>query len=133
MSLFLFGCSERDLTFQIQYEKLHGLKTGSLIYFQGNKIGQVQKTSYRSQGDYLVDVRLKFDFKNAATINSKFYISDDPVIAKSKAIVVEQQQAGGAVIEKGAIVHGSVKEKEKVLQNVFSGIAQSIEIAGGVN
>lgn len=127
ISIFLFGCLERDLTFQIQYEKLEGLKTGSLIYFQGNKIGQVQKTSYRSQGDYLVDVKVKYDFKNAATVNSKFYISDDPVIAESKAIVVEQQQAGGAVIEKGAIVHGSVKEKP--LQNVFTGIAQSIENA----
>ncbi len=127
VSIFLFGCLERDLTFQIQYEELQGLKTGSLIYFQDNKIGQVQKTSYRSQGDYLVDVKVKYDFKDAATVNSKFYISDDPVIAESKAIVVEQQQAGGAVIEKGAIVHGSVKEKP--LQNVFTGIAQSIENA----
>ncbi|MCW5211047.1 hypothetical protein VU03_04930, partial [Desulfobulbus sp. N3] len=69
-------------------------------YFQDNKIGQVQKTSYRSQGDYLVDVKVKYDFKDAATVNSKFYISDDPVIAESKAIVVEQQQAGGALLKK---------------------------------
>lgn len=128
ISMFLFGCLERDLTFQIQYEDLQGLAIGNSIYFQGNEIGLVERISYRSQGDYLVDVRIKPDFKNAATINSEFYISDDPVNKGKKAIVVEQQQVGGAVIAKAAIVHGSVKEPP--LQNVFSGITQSIEVAG---
>lgn len=128
ITMFLFGCIERDLTFQIQYAELQDLKTGNLIYFQGNEIGQIEKISYRSQGDYLVDARIKYDFNNAATVNSKFYISDDPVIAENKAVVVEQQQAGGTVIQRGAIVQGSIKQG--VLQNVFSDITQQIETAG---
>ncbi|MCI5224654.1 MAG: MCE family protein [Candidatus Electrothrix sp. AR4] len=128
ISIFLFGCLERDRTFQIQYENLQGLKKENIIYFQGNEIGRVQNISYRSQGDYLVEVRIKSDFKNAATVNSKFYINDDLIIDENKAVFVEQQQAGGTVIDRGAIVQGSVQEG--ILENVLSGFMQQIEVAG---
>ena len=128
ISFFLFGCFERDQTFQIQYEDLHGLKKENVIYFQGNEIGRVQNISYRSQGDYLVEVRIKSDFKHAATVHSKFYINDDPILAANKALVVEQQQPGGAVIERGALVQGSVQVG--IVENVLSGFMQQIEVAG---
>lgn len=128
ISIFLFGCLERDLVFQVQYEQLQGLKKDNLIYFQGNEIGKIRKISYRSQGDYLVDVNIQSDFKHAATVDSRFYIGDDSVIAGKKALIVEQQQAGGSVIERGAHVRGSVREG--IVQHVLSGFIQEVGRAG---
>ncbi|WPD21868.1 MAG: hypothetical protein SD837_16865 [Candidatus Electrothrix scaldis] len=128
ISIFLFGCLERDLTFQIQYEQLQGLKKDNFIYFQGNQIGKIQKISYRPQGDYLIDVSIQSGFKHAATVDSRFYIGDDPVIADNKALIVEQSQAGGTVIARGALVRGSVSEG--IVQHVLSGFIQEVGRAG---
>ena len=61
-------------------------------------------------------------------MDSRFYIGDDPVIAKNKALVVEQPRVGGAVIARGALVRGSVREG--IVQHVLSGFLQQVGRAG---
>lgn len=125
--LFLSGCLSRDLTFQIRYEQIFGLEKESSIYFQGNVIGQVRKVVYRSQGDYLVEVCIQSEFKNAVTSDSKFYIIADLANQQQKAILVEQQKPGGAIIKKGSIVKGSVKVG--IIEDILKDFSQSMESA----
>jgi uncharacterized protein YoxC len=61
-------------------------------------------------------------------VDSRFYIGDDPVIADNKALIVEQAQAGGTVIARGALVRGSVSEG--IVQHVLSGFIQEVGRAG---
>ncbi len=105
--LLLCGCLDNSLTFQVRFAKVSGLKPDAPVFFENNEIGKVQKIIYTQQGDYLVSISINKEFKNAATVYSKFFIGHNPVDQQSKAITVSQERHGGAVLEKGAIITGS--------------------------
>jgi len=107
LMLLLPGCLNRSLTFQIRFQDLSGLQKNDIIYFQDNKVGLVHKVSYTKQGDYLADVSIKPEFVNTATVDSRFYIIDDPTESDKKAINIVQPVAGGKVLERGSVVQGS--------------------------
>ena len=107
--LFLWGCSENPLTFQVRYPVVSGLKQNDLVYFDKNEIGQVKKIFYTEQGDYLVEVEIAPAFKNTATENSKFYIGRSPTNELNMAVVVEQERPGGVILKNGTVVQGSVR------------------------
>jgi paraquat-inducible protein B len=105
----LWGCSENPLIIQVRYAEVLGLKQNDPVYFDQNKIGEVQKVTYTQQGDYLVEISITPDFKNTATEDSKFFIGNDPVNQQTKAVIIMQEKPGGKAIEQGTIVQGSVQ------------------------
>ncbi|MDH3346722.1 MAG: MlaD family protein [Desulfobulbaceae bacterium] len=127
--LFAWGCVETDLIFKVRYDQVAGLQENDPIYFQGNEIGHIRKVTYTKKGDYLVEVSVKPGFKNAATVDSKFFINEDPSSAENKYLTVEQGKPGGMVLERDAIVKGSVVPG--LLQKMMSGLMSNADRAEG--
>jgi len=112
ISLFLlvWGCSANNLTFQVRFPEISGLKKHDLVYFGKSEIGQVAKVLYTEQGDFLVEVVIAPEFKHTATENSKFYIGLAPVKEQKMAVIVEQEHPGGVVLKNGSVVQGSARD-----------------------
>ena len=128
MSLFLFvsGCSENPLTFQVRFPAISGLKQNDLVYFDKNEIGQVKKIIYTSQGNYLIEIEIASGFANTATENSMFYIGHSPAQPLNMAVIVEQERPGGVVLENGTVVQGNVRN------GYFTGILSDLQKQAGV-
>jgi len=94
----------------VQFPEVSGLKQDDHVYFESNEIGRVQKVTYTSQGDYLVEVMITPEFKNTATEDSAFYIEHDPKNGSAMAIIVEQEHPGGVVLKNGITVQGSARQ-----------------------
>ena len=122
-SLFSWGCSENSLTFQVRFSEVSGLKKNDQVYFGRNEIGQVKKVTYTDQGDYLVEVRIAPEFKNAATESSRFYIEHAPSSEPVMAVIVEQKRPGGVILKNGAIVQGSARTG--YLDKIFEDLQKS--------
>ncbi|WP_153305837.1 MlaD family protein [Desulfogranum mediterraneum] len=108
-SLFFWGCSGNSLTFLVRFPEVSGLKQDDHVYFGKNEIGQVEKVTYTTQGDYLVAVKIVPEFKNAATEDSLFYIGHAPANESAMAVIVEQERPGGVTLKNGITVQGSAR------------------------
>ncbi len=125
--LLLFsGCTDSSLTLQVRYADVLGLQQEDPVYFKQNEIGKVEKITYTQQGDYLVAITIAPEFKNAATVDSKFFIDDDPRDRQSKAITILQERPGGGMLEKSTIIQGSVKAG--FLDEMLSGIKRNATV-----
>jgi ABC-type transporter Mla subunit MlaD len=118
--LTLSGCGPKELHFKIRFDRIMGLKAGDSLVFEGNSVGRVEAVHYTKGGDYLVDVRIKPNFSNAATHDSRFFISDDPSAEGKKAIEIIKKTAGGELLRNGETVSGSAKPS--IFQTVFDGL-----------
>jgi len=126
-ALLCGGCLDNSLTLRVRFQDVSGLKQNDQVYFGKNNIGQVEKVTYTAQGDYLVEVKIAPEFKNAATVDSKFYI--EPFSDQSTmAVIVEQQQPGGTVLEDGLTIEGS--KRAGYLDAIFDTIRQKADAAG---
>lgn len=124
--LLLSGCLDGSLTFQLRYDQILGLKKSDLVYFENNNVGVVEKISYTDQGDYLVDVNIQKEFKNAATRDSKFFIGYSPENNGDRAVIIVKEETGGIVLESGDIVQGS--KKPDLLEMILSSVSQNTGI-----
>jgi vacuolar-type H+-ATPase subunit H len=104
--LAVVGCAKSDLHLQIRFNQNPGLKADDPVVFQGNQAGVVKKVSYTEQGDYLIEIRVASEFKNAATTDSSFTIINDPKDADKFNLVIEQIKPGGKVLEDNSVVLG---------------------------
>jgi NTP pyrophosphatase (non-canonical NTP hydrolase) len=107
VAVCLWGCVENELKFSIRFHQINGLEKGDRVLFDNNHIGTVTKVFYSETGNYLVDVAIKKDFKNAATNNANFFIVDDPQKSPGKAINITGLPSGGEIILAGSTVEGS--------------------------
>ena len=108
--LFLLSaCFDNSLSLQVRYADVIGLKQNDSVYFKENIVGKVEKVSYTQQGDYLVAIRLEADFKNAATVDSRFFIENDRSNPSNKVVTIIQEKTGGQVLAQGETVNGSVR------------------------
>ncbi|MBE0585560.1 MAG: MCE family protein [Desulfofustis sp.] len=119
-ALFLFGCFDNSLTFQIRFPEVSGLTQGDRVYFGRNDIGQVETVTYTNQGDYLVEVKVNAEFTNATTEDSKFYIEQNPVNTSAMAVIVEQDRPGGPILKKDSMILGSIRPG--YLNNILEGM-----------
>lgn len=103
----LLGCEMGQLRLTVQFDATEGLSVDDPVLFEQNRIGTVQNVRYTSEGKYHVGIAVKKEFKNALTVDSLFYIDGDPARPGAKALVVEQPQAGGALLPDKALVMGS--------------------------
>ena len=109
IALVLFtveGCMQSDLHLQIRFNQNPGLKADDPVVFQGNQAGVVKKVTYTEQGNYLMEIRVASEFKNAATIDSSFTIINDPKDPDKFNLVIEQIKPGGEVLEDNMVVQG---------------------------
>lgn len=127
MPFLLWSCLNNSQDIQVRYAEVSGLQHSNPVYFDQNKIGRVEKITYTKQGDYLVQITINPEFKNAATVDSEFYIDDDPMDHNRKAVIVVQKKPGGAVLDDGAIVEGSVKS------GFFSEMMKELKNETGIN
>ena len=104
--LLLWGCGNDSLEFKIRFDQIAGLKQNDPVYFENNTIGQVNGITYTAQGDYLVDVTIAPQFRNAATADSNFFIGFNPDEQGSKAVIVVLEVSGGKVLEEDSVVRG---------------------------
>lgn len=123
----LSACSERSLELQLRYDNIFGLSENQGVYFERNRVGMVENVSYKETGDYLVTISIIPDFKNAATKHSKFYIGNDPTDDRKKAVIINQEQPGGTVLQEGSIVEGAVKER--YLEEIISDLRKKADEA----
>jgi hypothetical protein len=127
LSLWLLGCSDGALTFTIQFADISGLKQNDYVYLGKNEIGQVNRVTYTSQGDYLVEVKIKPEFKNAATINTQFFIEQSPLNTAAMAVIVEQPRPGGALLQADVTVQGL--SRTGYLNKIFKDLQEKAEQA----
>lgn len=125
--LLFWGCTESSLTLQVRYVDVLGLQQDDSVYFKQNEIGKVQKVTYTQQGDYLVAITIAPEFKNAATVDSQFFIDADPRNRQRKAITIVQERPGGKALERSVIIQGSVKAG--FLDEMLSGIKRNATAA----
>lgn len=109
MMLFMAGCNEGGMTFQIRFQQIDGLKQEDPVLFEKNQIGKVTRITYTKEGIYLVGVAIAEDFTHAATRDSRFFISRDPQDATRKAVEIINTSAAGEPLEEGATVEGSTR------------------------
>ncbi len=121
------GCFKNDLEFQVRFEQNPGLAAKDSVIFQGNAIGVVEKVTYTKKGDYLIDVSVNSEFKNAATVDSKFYIAKDSKNPQKSNLVIEQTKPGGAVLDKGIVIQGS--EQRSFLDKFISDFTTDLKTA----
>jgi len=105
----LFSCTQGKLHLTVQFNATEGLKVADSVLFQQNRIGTVRQIRYTTQGNYLVDIVVEPEFKNALTVDSQFYIGIDPAQPDGKALIVEQSRPGGALLANKALVVGTEK------------------------
>ncbi len=105
----LSACFDNSLSLQVRYADVMGLKQNDPVYFKENVVGKVEKVSYTQEGNYLVAIRLEADFKNAATVDSRFFIENDLKNPSNKVVTIIQEKTGGRVLAKSEVVDGSVR------------------------
>jgi len=108
-SFVFLGCKDNTRDLKIRYNQIYGLQEGDRVIFEQNHIGEVTGILYSSDGFYLVDIIIRENYANAATENSKFFITTDPQHEKKKAIEIIQVPKGGTVLEEGRTINGSTK------------------------
>jgi len=126
--LILLACAGKDLRLKIRYNQIYGLDENSRVLFDQNQIGDVNRAFYQKDGRYIVQVKIKENFTNAATEHSRFFIIRDPQREGKKAVGVIQIRKGGNPLEDGSVVEGSSRSSvmfgemwqqfEKELDNV---------------
>lgn len=105
----LLACTLGKHQLTVQFNATEGLKVEDPVVFQQNRIGTVRQIRYTTQGNYLVDIVVEPEFKNALTVDSQFYIDSDPGNLDGKALIVEQSRAGGTLLADKALVMGTEK------------------------
>ena len=106
LTLFVLGCRESPLKYSIRYHSLGDLKANVPVYFDITQVGHVDKVVSADHGDYAVEVLIDPAYKGRVTENSKFFISADPYFSDRKAIIIEQEPPGGAILPDGSVVQG---------------------------
>lgn len=107
----LAACSERPLKIQLRYDQIFGLTKEDGVFFERNRVGQVENVSYRATGDYLVVITIIPEFMNAATEQSQFYIGTEPGNGQNRAVIITQEQLGGKILQEGTVVEGAVRQR----------------------
>ncbi|MGD2185204.1 MAG: hypothetical protein PVI71_03710 [Desulfobacterales bacterium] len=103
----LLACEETGLNLKIRFDQIQGLQADNRVVFESNHIGRVTRVFYAREGHYLVDLFIKEDFANAATEDSRFYIMNDPLDVRKKAVEILQLRKGGTPLADGSLAEGS--------------------------
>ena len=127
--LFSGGCMENDLNLKIRFNQNPGLTADDTVFFKNRKVGVVKKTTKTNEGHYLTDILVESEFKNSATVDSKFYTVKNPKNPDKRNLVIEQIQPKGTLLEDGAIVKGI--DQRSFMENLISEL--TIDLKGSID
>lgn len=103
----LSGCQEKGVKFNVRYDQIQGLGNGDPVVFENNIAGRVLGYKYTKEGDYLVEVNVTPEFKEAATTATRFFIVEHPDLPDRKAIEMICPDRGAPLIASGQTVSGA--------------------------
>lgn len=106
LCLNLLGCSQ-DLHFKIHFAETSGLSEGDPLVLNDQKIGEITAIEAAEDSGQLVSVAVDRAAASAATVESNFFLADDPTDPKRKRIEIVQTRPDGKPLAEGAIVEGS--------------------------
>jgi hypothetical protein len=118
--LFATGCTH-STRFSISFDQASGLKQQDPVICRDAPAGTVTRITYTPEARFLVQVELPEEFSYCATEHSRFYIGEDPARSGAKAVLIEQDRAGGQKLARDAVVQGSQRPDPGF------GFAQSLE------
>jgi len=123
------GCMENDLNLQIRFNQNPGLTADDPVFFKGRKVGVIKKITQTNEGNYLTDILVESEFKNSATVDSKFHIGENPKNPDKRNLVIEQIEPGGDLLEDGAVVQGVGQRSfmENLISELTTDLKESIE------
>jgi hypothetical protein len=102
----VWGCAG-GLRMTVLYDQPRGLKPGDRVFCKGQDIGAVERIEVDPQGRFRVHLRIKQDFRNLVTEQSRFFIQRDPHSPGNRAVEMVQLAPGGRPLADGATVEGS--------------------------
>lgn len=125
----LAGCLDSSQEFSVRYETLGDLKPKAAVYLDNRQVGKVVDISSTERGDYLVEVTIDSDYKDTVMQSAKFFIEADPLDSKRRALLIEQDAAGGTPLQDGAVVKGEARRG--VLGGFMSSLKKKATQASG--
>jgi hypothetical protein len=129
--VLLLAACDQGLHFSIRFDQAGGLQVGDPLIQEATEIGRVTAIGPPSASGQWVRVVVERQFAVAATVDSLFYIDDDPDQPDRKSVVIEQVRPGGKTLEDGAEVVGADREERGLLPfrrlfREFGGILQQL-------
>jgi ABC-type transporter Mla subunit MlaD len=91
------------------YDHTQDLKTNDRVMWQEQTIGKVQSVTRNPQDRFAVELRIKRDFSQMATDQSRFLIRADPQRQGQQSVQMIQLTEGGKPLPDGAEVEGSTQ------------------------
>jgi hypothetical protein len=104
--LILASCGQ-DLHFKIHFDEIGGLTEGDPLVLNDQQVGKVVAIDAAEGGGQLVGVAIDRASVGAATVDSKFYLLDNPNDPTHQHIEIVQARPDGKPLAEGAIVEGS--------------------------
>lgn len=104
--LVLTGCGQ-DLHFKIRFDEIDGLKAGDPLVLDDQAVGEVLAVESAEDGGHLASVAVERKFAGTATVDSSFYLAEDPEDPARKRIEIVQSKPGGQPLAEGSVVEGS--------------------------
>ena len=120
----VYGCT--STRFAISFDQVNGLKQSDPVICDTTQVGQVKKITYTKDAAFLVSVEIADTFSECATEHSRFFIGRAPGGSGTKAVLIEQSQAGGRKISKNAVVEGSRKSPAEAAAASFEELRQAM-------
>ena len=120
----VYGCT--STRFAISFDQVNGLKESDPVICDTTQVGQVKKITYTKDAAFLVSVEIADTFSECATEHSRFFIGRAPGGSGTKAVLIEQSQAGGRKISKNAVVEGSRKSPAEAAAASFEELRQAM-------
>jgi hypothetical protein len=106
LALGLLGCSPSHKVL-VLYDRPGSLKSGDRVIWENQTIGSVGEFQANPSGKTVVPLRVKPDFRQALTDQSRFLIQSDPDRPGNQSVKMVLLGAGGKPLPDGAVVEGS--------------------------
>jgi hypothetical protein len=103
------GCEAGNLNLFVRFDQIDGLKSDDSVIFETSRIGKVDKVTYTTKGDYLVELMIYKAYTNEATEHARFFIVSDPQNNGRSAVEMIRILNGGKPLRNNAVLDGSRK------------------------
>lgn len=139
--MLLLSCSSSALSFKIQYERINGLKPEQNVIYESNPVGRITRIELAKEGHYLVSVMINPDSIKTVTVDSEFFIVQDPQAPAQQAIeIVSTSSEDSKALEEGVVVKGMetnsstdllMKGLTKRLTEGLGGLKEQLDLFSG--
>ena len=107
--LSVAACRTDFVDIAVSFDSPDGLQREDRVLFEDNPAGKIEKIEYRSDGTYLVHLKIDREFSKALTEYAQFQIISDPGQPGHKAVEIDLIRTGGKRLPDGAVVKGTAR------------------------